>query len=121
MCAMGVVFIVARTPLVQLYTTQSDVVQLGGMLLVMIGLMQPFQAVAVILASALRGAGDTRATMLISVFTTWGLRVGLGYLFGIVLGFGLFGIWLGWCADFFVRATLIVLRFRTGKWKTLRV
>lgn len=121
MCAMGGVFIIFREQLVQLYTTESDVVHLGGMLLIMIALMQPFQSVAVILASALRGAGDTRATMLITMFSTWGLRVGAGYFFGIALGLGLFGIWLGWCSDFFVRAVLVWLRFRTGKWKTVRV
>jgi putative MATE family efflux protein len=121
MCAMGLVFILARTPLVQLYTTEHDVVELGGMLLVMIALMQPFQAVAVILASALRGAGDTRATMLISASSTWLVRVGLGYVFGIALHWGLFGVWIGWCFDFILRAALIWLRFWAGKWKTLRV
>lgn len=121
MSAMGLLFIFARTQLVQLYTTERDVVNLGGMLLIMIGLLQPFQAVAIILSSALRGAGDTRATMLITAFSTWGLRVGIAYLFGIALHWGLFGVWLGWCADFLVRAALILFRFRAGKWKTLRV
>ena len=121
MCAMGLIFIFARTQLVQLYTTDLSVVPLAAMLLIMIGLMQPFQAVAVILSSALRGAGDTRATMLISAFSTWGIRVGIGYVFGIALGLGLFGVWLGWCSDFLIRAILIVLRFRAGKWKTLKV
>ncbi|MBI4675516.1 MAG: MATE family efflux transporter [Chloroflexi bacterium] len=121
MCAMGVLFIVAREPLMRLYTTEAEVVALGSVLLILIGLMQPFQATAIILGSALRGAGDTRATLLISTLSTWGLRVGLGYVFGIAFGLGLTGIWLGWCADFFVRALLIALRFRRGKWKTLRV
>lgn len=121
MCAMGVFFIVARTQLVQLYTTENDVVQLGGMLLIMIALMQPFQAIAVILAAALRGAGDVRATMIITMVSTWVLRVGAGYFFGIFLGWGLFGIWLGWCGDFLVRAALIMMRFRAGHWKTVKV
>lgn len=121
MCAMGVIFIVFRSQLMQLYTTDPAVVALGSSLLIMIALMQPFQAVAVILSSALRGAGDTRATMFITLFSTWGLRVGAGYFFGIVLGWGLVGVWLGWCADFFVRATLTLLRFRTGKWKSLKL
>lgn len=121
MCAMGLFFILAREQLVRLYTPDPDVVRLGGTVLIMIGLIQPFQATSLILSSALRGAGDTRATMLITVFSTWVLRVGVGYLFGIVLGLGLFGVWIGWCSDFFVRAVLTVLRFRTGKWKALKL
>ena len=81
----------------------------------------PFQAVAVILASALRGAGDVRATMFITMFSTWVLRVGAGYFFGVYLGWGLFGIWLGWCSDFLVRAALILMRFRAGHWKAVKV
>jgi Na+-driven multidrug efflux pump len=49
------------------------------------------------------------------------MRLGLGFLFGIVLGGGLFGVWLGWAADFICRATLVTLRYRSGRWKYLRV
>jgi len=42
-------------------------------------------------------------------------------LLGIVLGRGLFGRWIAWVSDFAVRAVLVTLRFRTGRWKTLRV
>src|ERR671936_864845 len=95
--------------------------RLGGSLMLFIAIMQPFQAVAVILGSALRGAGDTRATMVITAFSVWVVRVGVGYLIGIVLHLGLFGVWLGWCADFVTRATLVTLRYRAGKWKMLKV
>jgi putative MATE family efflux protein len=121
MVGMGLGFIVFRRELMLLYTPDPTVVELGATLLVLIGLLQPFQAVAVIYGSALRGAGDTRATMLITTLTTWGLRVFAGWVLGIALGLGLVGIWLGWCLDFIVRATLVALRFRAGRWKTLRV
>jgi putative MATE family efflux protein len=121
MIAMGAIFIIFREQLMRLYTPDPEVILLGASVLIMIGLMQPFQAVAIILASALRGAGDTRATLLISAFSTWFLRVGLGYVFGIALGMGLTGIWIGWCADFFTRSFLVTLRFRRGKWKSLRL
>lgn len=121
MCIMGLVYLAARAQLVGLYTTDAEVIVLGSMLMIMVGLMQPFQAVAVILSSALRGAGDVRATMLITFFSTWCLRVGLGYFFGIVLGLGLLGIWFGWCSDFIFRAAAVLLRFRTGKWKIMKV
>ena len=49
------------------------------------------------------------------------MRVVFGYLLGIVLGLGLFGMWIAWFSDWFVRAVLVALRFRTGKWKTLQV
>lgn len=121
MSLMGVAFIVWRRELFGLYTNDESVLALGGMVMTFIALFQPLQAIAVVLASVLRGAGDTRATMVITTIGVWVVRVGVGYLLGIQLGMGLFGVWLGWCADFTTRATLILLRYRAGKWKRLRI
>jgi putative MATE family efflux protein len=121
MSLMGVGFIIWRRELFGLYTNDETVLALGGMVMTFIALFQPLQAIAVVLASVLRGAGDTRATMVITTIGVWVVRVGVGYLLGIQLGMGLFGVWLGWCADFTTRATLILLRYRAGKWKRLRV
>ena len=46
------------------------------------------------LAGALRGAGLTRAVMLVDIVTGFGLLPPLAYLFGIVLDGGLMGAWL---------------------------
>lgn len=121
MMGMGVIFILFRTQLARVYTPDPAVVALASNLLIPVALMQPILAVAVILGSALRGAGDTRATMFITMFSAWALRVGAGYLLGIVFGLGLVGVWLGWCADFFTRAVLTYLRYRSGKWKILKL
>lgn len=121
MCVMGVGFLLFRRQLVGLYTSDPDVLRLGAMCMAFIGLGQPFQAISIVLGGALRGAGDTRSTMVITLVGLWGMRLGLGFLFGIVLGGGLFGVWLGWAADFICRATLVTLRYRSGRWKYLRV
>jgi Na+-driven multidrug efflux pump len=91
------------------------------MCLTFLAFSQPLQAVSVVLASALRGAGDTRATLVYTSVSVWFVRVGFGYLMGIVFGLGFFGVWLGWIADFTTRAILVFLRFRSGRWKALRI
>ena len=121
MCLMGVGFFIGRNFLVSIYTNDPNVLQLAEMCMIFIALVQPFQATWIILASALRGAGDTRMTLVFTFIGIWIVRIGVGYLMGIVLGLGLFGVWLGWIADFLARAGLIVWRFRGARWKTLRV
>jgi len=121
MVVMGVAFFIWREPLVRLFTTDPDVWTPAMMCLTFIALGQPFMSVGMILASALRGAGDTRATLAVTFAGIWLVRVAGGYLLGIVLGWGLFGMWIAWWADFVVRALLVSLRFRSGRWKTLRV
>lgn len=121
MCIMGVGFFFGRHFLVGLYTNDPDVMRLGEMCLIFIAVAQPLQSVSIVLSWALRGAGDTRVTLLFTFIGIWIVRVGIGYLMGIVLGLGLFGVWLGWIGDFLARAILVALRFRSSRWKALKV
>jgi len=59
--------------------------------------------------------------MFITAISTFGIRLPLAYLCGVVLDGGLFGAWIGMCADMLVRGTLVAARFLSGKWTTIRV
>ncbi len=121
MVLMGVGFFIGRSFLVGIYTNDPEVQRLGEMCMIFLAFAQPFQAVSIVLGQALRGAGDTRATMVYTFIGVWVMRVGIGYILGIILGLGLFGMWIAWMGDFIARAVLASLRFRAGRWKTLRV
>lgn len=73
------------------------------------------------LGKGLRAAGDAMFTMVISLFTTIGVRLILSILLGIVLDLGVIGIALAMCLDWTVRGVIFWIRFRQGKWKTYRV
>jgi putative MATE family efflux protein len=121
MVLMGAGFFIWRSWLVGLYTNDADVQRLGEMCLTFIAFAQPFQCLSIVWGQALRGAGDTRATLLYTFIGIWVMRVGLGYVLGIGLGWGLLGMWIAWYADFVARALLVLFRFRAGKWKTIKV
>ena len=46
----------------------------------------------------------------------WMFRVGLGYLFGVVLGWGVAGIFIAMFVDWAVRSILYVIRLRGDQW-----
>jgi Na+-driven multidrug efflux pump len=73
------------------------------------------------LAGALRGAGDTRATAMIIFITVLLVRPGLAMFTIHVLKWGLIGAWIALMADQFLRSLLVLLRFNSGKWKTIKV
>lgn len=78
-------------------------------------------AILIVLACCLRGAGDTRYPLLCVLIGTIGLRVPLGYLFGVVLHGGLAGAWIGMGVDNVVRAGLLWWRYRSGRWAQVSV
>ncbi|NMA60945.1 MAG: MATE family efflux transporter, partial [Firmicutes bacterium] len=84
-------------------------------------LIQPFQSSQFILAGALRGAGDTRATAVITFLTVLLVRPGLALLTINRFGWGLDGAWIALVADQLLRSFLVLVRYNSGKWKTSRV
>ena len=73
------------------------------------------------LPQALRAAGDTRFTMVVSTVSMWTLRVGLGVLLGRYWGFGVLGIWMAMFADWALRVSFFLPRFLGHKWETMGV
>ena len=73
------------------------------------------------LPQALRAAGDTRFTMVISTVSMWTLRVGFGVLLGRFWGFGVLGIWMAMFADWALRVAFFVPRFCGHRWETMGI
>lgn len=82
---------------------------------------EPFLAVNMILSGALQGAGDTRAPMWISFFSSWVVRLPLSYCAALLWGLGPTGVWWAMTASIVCSCILITWRFRTGRWKEIRV
>ena len=99
-----------------LFTNDQNVVTAGVGALIVIGFAQPAQAVNFTMGGALRGSGDTRFTMSTTIVNWFVVRLPLAVLFAFPLGLGLAGIWLAVLVDYGVRATILALRFRSGRW-----
>jgi multidrug resistance protein, MATE family len=78
------------------------------------------EAVMVALVGALRGAGDTHFTMIASVCAHWSF-VPLIYVSLKVFHWSLPLSWFLLVVFFLLFAAVLVLRFRSGKWKKIRV
>lgn len=121
MSIMGLIFFFFAPEIVRLFSNDSQVVDLGAQVLRIVAISQPSLALVMVLAGALRGAGDTRTVLYVTAAGIWVLRVALAYLFVNVWGWGLVGAWYAMIIDLFVRGLLLLWRFRQGKWKSIRV
>jgi putative MATE family efflux protein len=121
MVIAGITEAVMGRQIMTLFTDDPDMIRLGAQALMVIALSEPFQGVGQVLAGSLRGAGDTRFPMLATFTGIWLIRLPLGYLFGVVLGWGLPGIYISNVLDAAGRATVNYLRYRTGRWRTIKV
>jgi putative MATE family efflux protein len=101
-----------------LYTDDATIIATGSSLLTMIAFIQPFQSTQFIFAGALRGAGDTKFTAMVTMITVMLVRPGLALLLIHKFGFDLHGAWYALVVDQILRTMLIVMRYRSGKWTT---
>jgi putative MATE family efflux protein len=121
MAVIGLFFVLFPAQIMAFFTNDAEVIALGTMPLRVVGLFQPILAANMIFAGGLRGAGDTRWPMIITAVGIWLVRLPLAYLFALSLGWGLTGAWGAMALDFTLRGAFNSVRFRGGRWKTIKV
>ncbi len=121
MGTMGLVFFFFGHWIMGLFTNDPVIISNGAIALKVVALAQPGQAFGMVLAGSLRGSGDTSYPMFATGAAMWLVRLPLAWLFGITLGFGLGGVYLGWVVDTVVLAGLNWARYRTGRWQQRKV
>ena len=101
--------------------TLDELMVTGRWLLVLMACWGVMDAVNVIFAGALKGAGDTRFVLIYSTIMAWGVLVSGVLLVLLVFDGGLLSMWT-W-ALFYVGMLALgyLIRFRSGKWKTIQV
>lgn len=73
------------------------------------------------LPAALRGAGDAKYVLMVSLFSMVVFRIGLSYAFAYFFHMGLLGVWTAMFVDWIVRAAAFWIRFHGKKWESIRI
>ncbi len=115
--AMTVLIVLVREPLLSLFSSDPEIIQMGAMLLLMGFLLEPGRCLNLVYGATLQAAGDARYLMLVSMLVIWMFSVPLYYILGIHFGWGLIGIWVAFIADEWVRGLALWARWRTRKWE----
>jgi len=127
LCA--VLFVVLRGPLVGLFIDANTppervevLMALGGKFLILTAVFQLFDAIAMTLSGALRGAGDTIFVGIVTVISSWVVIVGGGWV--TVTYFPAWestGPWVAAAAYIICLSVFVLGRFWGGKWKAIKL
>jgi len=115
----GTILFLFAPPLASLFNSDAQVVAEAALALRTVAFAEPFFALSIILANALRGADDVKFPMLAGLVTMWCVRVPLACLFVLKLDMGLQGVWAAMALDLILRGTLCTVRWRGKKWVRL--
>lgn len=121
MSSMGILFFFFPYLLLRLFTRDAEVIALTTLFLKVVALIQIPLAITMVLSGSLKGAGDTRSLLGITVIGAWLVRVPFSVYFSYVRPAGIVYVWGVMVLDWFVRMTLTLLRYRSEKWQAIRV
>ena len=118
---IGIAFFFFGGQIVWLYNEDPTIVDMGAGILKLVAFMQPLQSSQFILAGGLRGAGDTKATAVITFITVLLVRPGIAILMIYGFHWGLEGAWIALVCDQLLRTILVFFRYKSGKWKSAKL
>ena len=114
----GLVFIICaamvlgRSSIVGIYNLSPEASGMAQSLLLAHSCGMILWPLAFALPNTLRAGMDAKFTMMVSVFSMWAFRIGLGYVFVKGLHMGVLGVWYAMFVDWLFRLVLFVWRFR---------
>ncbi len=114
MTVTGVLMFLFSPVLFCMLTPDTSVQALGVQVLRIEAFAEPLFAASIVVAGALRGAGDTRVPGILNLISMWGVRITAASLLAPVTG--LYGVWLAMCGELCVRGMLFLFRLKRGKW-----
>jgi len=136
MLVAALLFYGVPEPLLALFTSERNrpVAIAAAPLLALVAWFLPFFGVALVLNGALRGAGDTRSPLVITLIGFFAVRIPLAYFLahesvhlpGIAtdlpgMGWGVLGAWYAMGIDLLIRSSLIAWCFWRGGWQATDV
>ena len=120
--SVGLVFFTIPEALFGLFGIDDvTVLALGSELLGYLSISGLFVTVALVYTGALQGTGDTKSPLYISVVSQIVIPLGLCAFLQATRGLRAQDVWLAILLGHMARSALSVLRFRQGKWRTIRV
>ena len=113
---IGLVLVAAAETFVRLFTRDPATVAYATDFARAYGLAAPATVLLIVLAGSLQGGSDTRTPFVARTTGMLGFMLGFSYLTGVVLGFGVIGVYAGIVLYNVWAAAIVGIQFYRGSW-----
>lgn len=119
--SMVSIIILFREPFMRIFTDNEEIIQIGASVLLLSILLETGRTINITIINSLRASGDAAYPVRIGFISMIVIGLSLGYLFVFVLDLGLVGVWLAIACDEWIRAVLVIFRWRSRKWESYAI
>lgn len=113
----SIVLIFAHKPLLGIFTQDPAILSMAAGIILIDFAVEIGRALNNSISGALQATGDVNYQLVVNQASSWVISVGGSYLLGIVLGWGLYGVWTAFAVDELFRGLVLLHRWRSGRWK----
>ena len=115
MTLVGIIIAIFSKPISGYFIDDQEVIRLTVIFLWIFALIQPLMGIEFSLGGALRGAGDTRSPLIITMIGLICFRLVFAFLF-LILNMPVEVVFASLIADYLAKGILFTLRFKSGRW-----
>ncbi|MBR6974202.1 MAG: MATE family efflux transporter [Bacteroidaceae bacterium] len=105
-------------PILCTFTDNEEIITMGVWVFVVDFFLEIGRVSNIFACGTLRATGDAVYPVVIGVIFQWVVAVGVSYVIGIPLGYGLVGMWIGFALDENIRGVVLMRRWKSGKWRS---
>lgn len=117
-CVLGAFL---RTNILDIFTDDSQVIALGANIILINIFLEFGRATNLVVIACLRGAGDVVYPTACAIFSMILVSTLGSYILAVVFDMGIYGLWIANAADECLRGVLMLIRWKSGKWRTKRI
>lgn len=119
--SVSIVYFIFAPTLIGFFTDEPKVIEAGILSLRIFCAGYLFFAYGMVVSQSFNGAGDTRTPTVVNIICFWFIEIPLGYFLALTLGWGLAGVcWAAAISESLMAITIIII-FRRGKWKEVKI
>lgn len=106
---------------IAIFNHSEAVIEVGSSSMQLMGACGPLIAAGMILTQALFGAGNPRFVMIVELLLHFFVLLPVAYGMGVVLNFGLIGVWSSAALYVLLLTVIMAFKFREGSWKSIKL
>ena len=119
--ALALILYIFSPKLLGLFTSNPSIIHIGKTILLIDIFLEVGRAFNHVVGNSLRGIGDVRYPVIVSVSSMWLICVLLSLVFGINLKFGLVGMWIASGLDEWFRGVVLLKRWYSKPYMRIKL
>lgn len=117
----SIVFLFFPRLMARLFTNEADTIDLAAKCIRIAALEQIPMAYSMVLSGALKGAGDTKGAMYITIGSNWLFRLPASFLVIYILKLPVTYLWVMTAIQYVIETLFFATRFKRGHWATIEI